>query len=167
MIKHLVIAAAAALAPVLVSALPASADVIPATATALHNEARAFYGVGPVQWDGALREETRAYARICRFEPSAHGDRYGENLYVTTAQDDDATVLRDAVVAWATEAMKFDKANHRHSRDVSHYTQTIGANTDRMAVAIADCPAGSIFGSPTKFVVARYIPGQDAVKAAL
>ncbi|GAB1819812.1 CAP domain-containing protein [Herbidospora sp. RD11066] len=163
MIKYLVIAAAAALAP----ALPATADTVPYTATSLHNEARAFYGAGPVEWDAELREETKAHARTCSFTPSDHGNRYGENLYVTTAQDDDATVLRDAVVAWATEAMKFDARNHRYSREVSHYTQTIGAKTGRMAVSIADCPAGAIFGSPTKFVVARYTPGQEAVKAAL
>ncbi|WP_066359869.1 CAP domain-containing protein [Herbidospora mongoliensis] len=160
MIKYLVLAAAAALAP----ALPAAADIVPYTAISFHNEARAFYGAGPVEWDAALREETKAYARTCSFMPSDHGNRYGENLYVTTSQADDTTVLRDAVVAWATEAMKFDAQNHRYSRDVGHYTQMIGAKTGRMAVSIADCPAGAIFVSPTKFVVARY---KGAVNSAL
>ncbi len=60
--------------------------------------------------------------------------------------------------------MKFDIENHRYVRDVSNYTQMIGANTGRMAVSIADCPAGTIFGSPTKFVVARYIPARTRSK---
>ncbi|TKK85932.1 hypothetical protein FDA94_23840 [Herbidospora galbida] len=159
MIKHLVIATLAALAP----ALPASADPIPGHALSFHNEARAFHGTGPVEWDAALREDARWHARTCSFAPSDHDGRYGENLYVTTRQADDATVLRDAVVSWASEAAKFDVRNHRYAQDIGHYIQAIGAKTGRLGIAIADCPAGTIFGAPTKFVVARY---QGAVNSA-
>nr|WP_062340891.1 CAP domain-containing protein [Herbidospora sakaeratensis] len=159
MIKYLVIATLAALAP----ALPASADPVPGHAVGFHNEARAFYGIGPVEWDATLREDAKWHARTCSFAPSDHDDRYGENLYVTTSQADDATVLRDAVVSWANEAAKFDVKNHRYAQDVSYYIQAIGAKTGRLGIAIADCPAGTIFAAPTKFVVARY---QGAVKAA-
>lgn len=159
MIKYLVVAALAALAP----AMPASADPIPGQALGLHNQARALFGSGPVEWDATLREEAKWHARTCSFAPSDHDDRYGENLYVTTSQADDATVLRDAVVSWANEAAKFDVKNHRYAQDISHYTQTVGAKTARVGIAIVDCPAGTIFAAPTKFVVARY---QGAVKAA-
>nr|WP_232542235.1 CAP family protein [Nocardia bovistercoris] len=135
---------------------PAHADVLSDQTLAAHNSARAKYGAGPLQWSAQLYPNTQQYAQACVFAHSNSGGQYGENLYVST--NPNATIA-SAVDAWMAEAAQYDYDNPGFSAATGHFTQVVWKNTTQVAVAIASCPAGTIFPSnASKFIVARYTP---------
>ncbi|OLR93183.1 hypothetical protein BJP25_16940 [Actinokineospora bangkokensis] len=154
---------AAATAPVSPAAEAPSLDLKQEALTA-HNEARARYGAAPLSWNDALYSDALAWARSCKFQHSVSGGAYGENL----AAGAPALSVRDAVRLWVDEAKKYDYDNPGFSAATGHFTQVVWKSTRQVAVAVANCPAGTIFSVPSVFVVARYTPpgnylGQFAV----
>ncbi|WP_424186800.1 CAP family protein [Actinokineospora sp. G85] len=119
-----------------------------------HNQARAQYGAEPLTWNDSLYADTLAWARSCKFEHSDNGGRYGENL----AAQAPALSATDAVNMWVSEAKDYDYANPAFSTATGHFTQVVWKATTQVAVAAADCPAGTVLSEPSVFVVARYTP---------
>lgn len=147
-----VVAAAVATFP---TAVPAHADTFADQAPALHNQHRADNGAAPLQWDANLAAEAQRWAQRCQFTHSQFGAGYGENLYAGGGEN--VTVHR-AVQVWMDEAAQYDYGNPVFSTATGHFTQVVWKSTTKVGVAVADCPAGSIFDMPSRFVVARYAP---------
>ncbi|WP_156757090.1 CAP family protein [Actinokineospora pegani] len=144
---------AAVAAPVSPSA-EAPAPEFKQEALAAHNEARAQYGAEALTWNDSLYDDTLAWARSCKFEHSDNGGRYGENLAAQTP----ALSARDAVNMWMSEVKDYDYANPGFSTATGHFTQVVWKSTTQVAVAAADCPAGTVLPEASVFVVARYTP---------
>ncbi|TCJ89949.1 CAP family protein [Nocardia alba] len=135
---------------------PAHADAWSDQSLTAHNTARAKHGAGPLQWAAQLYPSTVQYANMCVFAHSNSGGQYGENLYATTNPNATAAT---AVDSWMAEAAQYDYDNPGFSAATGHFTQVVWKNTTQVAVAVADCPAGTIFPSTaSKFIVARYTP---------
>ncbi|WP_328388569.1 CAP domain-containing protein [Nocardia sp. NBC_00416] len=122
-----------------------------------HNQARAQYGARPLTWSDSLYPATLEWATQCKFQHSQPGGKYGENLYAFGGTDT-GTAVKDAVAAWMAEAAEYDYANPVFSSATGHFTQVVWKSTTQVTAAVVSCPAGSIFPSPSVFVVARYSP---------
>ncbi|KAF7726801.1 hypothetical protein EC973_008402 [Apophysomyces ossiformis] len=82
-----------------------SADAWSDSVLSAHNAARAQYGARPLTWNAALYPGTFQYAQTCKFAHSDAQRKYGENLYVSSAQN---ASINDAVAAWMKEVSKYD-----------------------------------------------------------
>lgn len=137
------------------TAVPAQAETLADRALILHNQHRADYGATPLRWDATLAAEAQKWADRCDFTHSRADGKYGENLYAGGGEN--GTVDR-AVQVWMDEAEQYDYDNPVFSTTTGHFTQVVWKSTTTVGVAVADCPAGSIFEMPSVFVVARYAP---------
>ncbi|TFK45006.1 CAP domain-containing protein, partial [Crucibulum laeve] len=115
----------------------------------LHNSNRVDYGAAPLTWISSLYPNTQSYAAQCKFEHSS-GGAYGENLAAGTG----SFGISNAMTLWMNEADN----NPGFSSATGHFTQVVWKTTTQVACAIADCPAGTIFGQASKYVVCRYSP---------
>ncbi|PFH46572.1 hypothetical protein AMATHDRAFT_77606 [Amanita thiersii Skay4041] len=115
-----------------------------------HNRARAKYGARPLTWNSNLYPGTVQWAKQCKFQHSNSQGRYGENLAAGSGNFG----FPNALELWMDEAN-----NHPgFSPATGHFTQVVWKSTTSVACAIADCPAGTIFPQPSRFVVCRYAP---------
>ncbi|MCX0274259.1 CAP family protein [Nocardia zapadnayensis] len=151
-IAGVVTAAAMATLP---TGVPAQAETFADRALTLHNQYRADYGAAPLQWDAALAAGAQKWAESCEFTHSQAGGGYGENLYAGGGEN---VTVDHAMQAWMAEAEHYDSGNPVFSTATGHFTQVVWKSTTKVGVAVADCPAGSIFDMPSRFVVARYAP---------
>ncbi|KAF8868770.1 CAP domain-containing protein [Mucidula mucida] len=141
----------------------AKAD-LKAAVLADHNAARAAYGAKALTWNEDLYAGTLSWANACQFKHS--GGNYGENLYASTGQGGDP--IKSAVDSWMSEACMFLRSplaisythhnNPVFSSDTGHFTQVVWKSTTSVACAVGQCPAGTIFGSASQYVVCRYSP---------
>ena len=135
---------------------------------AIHNQARAFAGVGPIVWDRQLAMDADSYAeelaRTGRWGHSSSTSRpgQGENLWMGTRG---AFSVDQMVGAWASEARIFRRgafpsvSRTGNWKDVAHYTQMIWARSTRVGCAVRSSsrhdylvcrysPAGNVMGAP-------------------
>jgi hypothetical protein len=126
---------------------------------ASHNEERATVGVPALQWDPQLAAGARTWAQYLastdRFEhsPDQPGVKpEGENLWAGTI---DRFQPETMVGLWAGEKAHFrpgvfpNNSQTGRVESVSHYTQLIWANTDKVGCALAR-------GKSEEFLVCRY-----------
>lgn len=108
---------------------------------AAHNDVRAEYGVGPLEWDEALRTVAAGWSRNlaaggCELVHS--GGDYGENLYWTSATATPAEV----VGAWAAEVADYDLDTFECAPEPAvcgHFTQVVWADTTSVGCAAVSC----------------------------
>ncbi|MEV0368154.1 CAP family protein [Nocardia fusca] len=157
--KHFCIAVtgvvAALVAGVSSGAGVAHADAWSDEVLARHNHARENYGAPPLTWNSDLYASTLQFARQCKFQASEAGGQYGENLYAGTSS---TMGIHDAMRTWMNEGSKYNYSNPGLSAGTRHFTQVVWKSTTQVTAAIADCPAGTIYDQPSKFIVARYTP---------
>ncbi|GAA1004836.1 serine protease [Acrocarpospora pleiomorpha] len=122
------------------------------------NASRAKYGARPLTWNDALYPDAERWALGCRFQHSdAHG-RYGQNLYATSGATSASAAITDAFKSWMAEASRYGYHHPGFSRATGSFTQVVWKSTTQLAVAVAQCPGGTIFPSVSYFVVARFSP---------
>ncbi|KAF5335848.1 hypothetical protein D9758_016696 [Tetrapyrgos nigripes] len=141
-----------------VSALPSTGlearESFKERAIHLHNTNRAKFGAGPVTWNGNIASGVQHYANKCVFKHSGTNG-VGENL---AAGSGDFT-MKDAMDSWMNEESKYNYNHPGFSEDTGHFTQVVWKGSHKIACAIADCPAGTIFPTlASKFVVCQYTP---------
>jgi len=129
-------------------------DVIKDTSLAQHNAARAKYGAKPVVWNQSLVSSAQQWANACKFQHSNGGGKYGENLYAGTGN----VGVKEAVSSWMGEAAKYDYNHPGFSSGTGHFTQVVWKSSTAIACVVGNCPAGTIFSQPSKYVVCRYTP---------
>lgn len=106
-----------------------------------HNDVRAQYGVGPLEWDDALVTVAVDWSRhlvagACELVHS--GGEYGENLYWTSA----TTTPADVVGAWAAEAADYDLDSFECAPEPAvcgHFTQVVWADSTSLGCGAASC----------------------------
>ncbi|MEO3857023.1 CAP family protein [Acrocarpospora sp. B8E8] len=122
------------------------------------NSNRAKYGARPLTWSDALYPAADQWARGCRFQHPRTAGRYGESLFATYGATSATAALTDAFKSWMSEASSYNYNDPGFSGATGNFTQVVWKGTTRLAIAVAQCPAGSIFPSTSYFVVARYSP---------
>ncbi|KAJ7946839.1 Pathogenesis-related protein 1 [Quillaja saponaria] len=127
-------------------------DCSPNNYLAVHNEARAMVGVGPLRWNGKLAAHAQRYAnkRIKDCALIHSGGIYGENLA-------EGPILSgaEAVRFWVTEKSDYDFVSNRcvsGGTDCLHYTQIVWRKTIFVGCASVQCENGS------RFVICNYAP---------
>lgn len=156
--RFIAIAALALSAPL--SAQPLVARTFPARVLAAQNALRTKVGLRPMVWDPQLGEAAALWAAHLattnRFE---HSDRkarpgIGENLW----EGSHGRYSVEAMVSlWAAERSNFvpgifpNVSRTSNWYDVSHYTQVIWPQTQRVGCALAS-------NSTTDYLVCRYSP---------
>jgi uncharacterized protein YkwD len=128
---------------------------------AAHNAVRA--GVQPVPdvplpemtWDANLAQVAQLWAERCDFNHSSN--EYGENLYVSTAQNEGVR----AVESWANEASDFNYDTNQCRDMCGHYTQIVWRDSTRVGCGYADCNpvTGASFDSGRLWVCNYDPPG--------
>lgn len=123
----------------------APAQDVPARLLAAHNAERARAGAPPLQWDEALAEEARVWARELvdtgqwGHDPALHG--HGENLW--TGWGGRIWTPEEMVGEWIAEKRDYVRGVFPHvSRTgdwtaVGHYTQVVWSGTTHVGCAIA------------------------------
>ena len=137
---------------------------------AVHNRARADYGVAPLAWDDGLARDAALYARRMaatnRFEhdPQAgRRPRQGENLWMGTR---DGYPYELMVQTMVDERRNFRPGIFpnvsRNGRwwEVGHFTQLVWPTTTRVGCAVASNRAQD-------FLVCRYSPAGNVVGTPL
>ncbi|PFH46571.1 hypothetical protein AMATHDRAFT_69529 [Amanita thiersii Skay4041] len=119
-----------------------------------HNAARRQYGAKALTWNAGLYPGTLQWAKTCKFQHSNPQGRYGENLYASTGN----AGIKNAVDSWMAEASRYDYNHPGFSTATGHFTQVVWKSTTQVACAVANCPAGTIFSQPSRYVVCRYTP---------
>ncbi len=137
--------------------------------TAAHNAVRAWVGVAPLAWDGALAATAAAWAARCvdvaaptglidhnPDRSSGHPFYVGENIYASTG----IATASDAVSAWAGEVADYTYATNTCAagKVCGHYTQVVWAATRAVGCALRDCPALTYRST----VVCDYGPGGNS-----
>lgn len=156
--RHIVVAAALTVTSLTQTTAPASAESTPQDirdqTLASANAARAKYGARPLKWNDSLYTGADQWARQCKFQrgPGSHG----ENLFVTTAASDNRTTIKTAFESWMAEAAKYDYNRPGFSAATGGFTQVVWKNTTQITLAVARCPADTIFSVPSTYVVARF-----------
>ncbi|KAJ8508172.1 hypothetical protein ONZ45_g9519 [Pleurotus djamor] len=125
------------------------------TVVANHNAYRQKYGAKPLTWSDKLYPETVNWANGCNFEHSKANGAYGENLAAGSGSNYD---FLDGFTAWMDEVSLYNYNNPTFSTETGHFTAVIWKSTTEVACAITECPAGTIFGQSSKYVVCRYSP---------
>jgi len=151
-------------------AAPSTLTIPPATAfgvriVALHNQARAAAGVGPLYWDASLAAAADRWAselaRSGRWGHSPVGSRpgQGENLWMGTRG---AYSVDQMVGAWIGEQRWFRRGtfpNVSRGGDwsrVGHYTQVIWRGSNRVGCALRS-------SARYDYLVCRYSPAGNVM----
>ena len=109
----------------------------------------------PMEWDDGLAAVAQDWADRCDFNHSSN--QYGENLYVSTAQNPGTR----AVEAWADEIHDYDYYSNTCTAVCGHYTQIVWRESVRVGCAYADCDplTGASFTSGRLWVCNYDPPG--------
>ncbi len=129
-------------------------------ALAVHNQARAEVGVGPLTWSDSLAGFAAAWGRElaangCRIRhrprTGAWAQQYGENIFWSS---EGSATLAEASKAWYGEIKDFrNQALEGNSwYKTGHYSQMVWRNTQRVGMAAVGCPNGSVI------IIANYDP---------
>ncbi|KAF9012629.1 extracellular SCP domain-containing protein Pry1 [Cyathus striatus] len=119
-----------------------------------HNDARAEYGADALTWNEDMYIPTLQWSQTCIFQHS-NETTYGETLYASMAAN---TTIGDAVKTWIAEAANYDYETPEYSENTGNFTQVVWKSTTQVACTMANCPGGSIFLRPSKYIVCRYTP---------
>ncbi|XP_057953150.1 pathogenesis-related protein 1A-like [Malania oleifera] len=128
-------------------AIVAAAQNSPQDFLQLHNAAREEVGVGPLQWDAALEDYARNYAKVrskdCAIIHS--GGPYGENVYWGVG--DGFNDAAGAMKYWVDEKNYYDYDSNtcEAGKECLHYTQIVWRNTQRVGCARSPCSDGKFF----------------------
>lgn len=120
------------------------ADVVEFDSEAMvtaHNDVRAEYGVGPLEWDEALATVAVDWSQDlsaggCELVHS--GGDYGENLYWTSATATPAEVVE----AWAAEVADYDLDSFECAPEPAvcgHFTQVVWADSTNLGCGAVSC----------------------------
>jgi pathogenesis-related protein 1 len=132
--------------------------------TAMHNEARAAVGVGPMSWSAELAATAQAWADACvdnsapaglidHNDGRSNGHPYyvGENIFGASG----GATAAGAVSTWVSESANYDYASNSCDGICGHYTQVVWAASVDLGCGISSCP-GLQFGNS---IVCDYGPG--------
>ncbi|WP_114228793.1 MULTISPECIES: CAP domain-containing protein [Sphingomonas] len=143
------------------AAAPRGDALLRATALALHNRARADFGVAPVTWNEGLATATRTYAEqmaatgLYRHDPTPGRRKLmGENLWRGTRGAFDYQVMIGVMVDERALFRPGVFPNVSATGDweaVAHWTQIVWPKTTEIGCAVAS-------SATTDYLVCRYAP---------
>ncbi|ORY29171.1 CAP domain-containing protein [Naematelia encephala] len=104
-----------------------------------HNAARNEYQAGNVTWNSDLVTIAQSNAQLCTGKHS----NAGENI----AAQSGSLTPQGSVDMWMSEAADYNWNDPAYSDATGHFTQVIWLATTEIGCFIAECPAGTVFGS--------------------
>ncbi|VDH95753.1 peptidase inhibitor 16 [Mytilus galloprovincialis] len=141
--------------------------------TRLHNEFRSKTAkengaadMMKMKWDYTAANVAQKWADQCEFKHSTN--KYGENLFVTTAQDV-YKAMDQSVNSWFNEVRfynyNYDCYSDSCFKKVGHYTQLVWAKTSLLGCGIRKCNKviGTVM-SNAYLVVCNYSPAGNIMK---
>lgn len=130
---------------------------------AAHNAVRSGVQPAPdvplpmMEWDADIAAVAQAWADRCDFNHS--DNQYGENLYVSSAENEGTR----AVESWAEEVddYQYESNQCRPGAMCGHYTQIVWRDSTKVGCAFTDCAnlTGAGFGSGRLWVCNYDPPG--------
>ncbi|OCF72453.1 hypothetical protein I204_06832 [Kwoniella mangroviensis CBS 8886] len=103
-----------------------------------HNEARAKYQVGVLQWRADLVNLAKEKAELCNKKHTVAAENLQWGSGMGTPES--------AVTGWMGEDKLYNWNNPSYSDATGHFTQVVWKNTTSVGCWIAECPQGSVVG---------------------
>jgi pathogenesis-related protein 1 len=140
-----------ALLPVMLQALPASAEGVTAAKRQaivdLHNKYRAQHCAPALTWSNEIAAAAQRWADKCRFSHNT-ADKFGENI----AWGGDRTI-ESSIEAWYSEVKNYNFARPGTSSGVGHFTQIVWKDTKQIGCGVSKCFLGTV-----RYWVCQYSP---------